>query len=55
MLLKVNPQNPLEILPVNADASVGSMAMIMGIFWILAGIVGIVVMILMMNGVISFL
>lgn len=55
VLLRVNPQNPLEILPVNADASVGNMAMIMGIFWILAGIVGIVVMILMMNGVISFL
>ena len=55
VLLKVNPNNPNEILPINTDASIGNMSMVMGIFWILAGIVGIVVMILMMNGVISFI
>lgn len=53
--LKVNPDNPTEILPVDADSSLANMAMVMGICWLLAGIGGIVVMILMAGGVISFL
>ena len=53
--LKVNPDNPIEILPVNFDETIGNMALIMGIFWIVAGMVGIIVMILMQNGVISFI
>lgn len=54
VLLKVNPDNPNEILPVDADSTVANMAMVMGVFWIVGGIVGIVVLILMMNGVIRF-
>lgn len=50
--LKVNPDNPHEILPVKVDATIGNLALIMGIFWIIAGII---VMILLMSGVISFI
>ncbi len=53
--LKVNPDNPTEILPVDADSSLANMAMVMGMCWLLAGIGGIVVLILMAGGVISFL
>ena len=52
--LKVNPNNPYEIMPLEADNSTANMLMIMGIFWLFAGLVGIVVMILMAAGVISF-
>lgn len=53
--LKVNPDNPYEILPANEGNGIGTMAMVMGICWIVAGIVGIVVLALMLNGVISFI
>lgn len=53
--IKVNPDNPHEILPINVDASIGNMAMTMGIFWIFAGCVGIIVMVLILSGVISFI
>ena len=53
-MLKVNPDNPHDILPINADSSFANMAMVMGIFWLVAGIIGIVVLILMINGVIRF-
>lgn len=53
--LKVNPDNPSEILPIDADGSFANMAMVFGLFWLLAGVGGIVVMILMAGGVISFL
>ena len=36
------------------ETSFGNMVMVMGIFWMLAGIAGIIVLVLMMNGVISF-
>ena len=52
--LKVNPDNPNDILPISVDSSVANMGLIMGIFWILGGIGGIVVFILMLNGVIAF-
>ncbi len=55
VLIKINPDNPNEILPVNVDGTIGNMALIMGIFWGLAGIAGIIVMVLMMNDVISFI
>ena len=54
VMLKVNPDNPHDILPINADSSFANMAMVMGIFWLVAGIIGIVVLILMINGVIRF-
>ena len=54
VMLKVNPDNPYEILPISVDSTVANLAMVMGIFWLVGGIVGIVVLILMMNGVIRF-
>ncbi len=54
VLRKVDPDNPNAMLPVDADSTVANMAMVMGVFWIVGGIVGIVVLILMMNGVIRF-
>lgn len=52
--LKVNPDNPNDILPISVDSSVANMGLVMGIFWNIAGIIGIVVFILMLNGVIAF-
>lgn len=52
VLLKVNPENPNEIQP--ADKTVGNMALVMGICWIFGGITGIVLLILTINGVVSF-
>lgn len=52
--LRVDPNDPGKVLPAKVDGTVGNMAAVMGVFWLVAGIVGIVVLILMLNGTIVF-
>ena len=48
VLLQVNPDNPHEMLPTNEDASVSRMTLVMGISWIIGGLIGIVFFVLML-------